>query len=67
MFVCFSGEGRENEETFDTNEPDLEDEDSIVGNLTVLCVVGIEDPVRDEVSCSNQGRWTFTAALTLDK
>lgn len=30
-------------------EPDWEDEASIVSNLTCLCVVGIEDPVRPEV------------------
>lgn len=32
-----------------TEEPDWEDEDSIVKELTCLCVVGIEDPVRPEV------------------
>jgi Ca2+ transporting ATPase len=31
------------------NEPNWEDEDNIVNNLTCLCVVGIEDPVRPEV------------------
>jgi P-type Ca2+ transporter type 2B len=31
-------------------EPNWEDEDNIVNNLTCLCVVGIEDPVRPEVS-----------------
>lgn len=31
------------------NEPNWEDEDNIVSNLTCLCVVGIEDPVRPEV------------------
>ncbi|XP_064473552.1 plasma membrane calcium-transporting ATPase 2-like isoform X3 [Ornithodoros turicata] len=30
-------------------EPDWEDEDNIVKDLTCLCVVGIEDPVRAEV------------------
>nr|CAD7439799.1 unnamed protein product [Timema bartmani] len=30
-------------------EPDWDDEDSIVNNLTCLAVVGIEDPVRPEV------------------
>ncbi|XP_047519158.1 plasma membrane calcium-transporting ATPase 2 isoform X6 [Pieris napi] len=30
-------------------EPNWEDEDNIVNNLTCLCVVGIEDPVRPEV------------------
>ncbi|GLG98877.1 Calcium-transporting ATPase sarcoplasmic/endoplasmic reticulum type [Gryllus bimaculatus] len=31
------------------NEPNWDDEENIVNNLTCLCVVGIEDPVRDEV------------------
>lgn len=30
-------------------EPNWDDEDNIVTNLTCLCVVGIEDPVRPEV------------------
>ncbi|XP_050026493.1 plasma membrane calcium-transporting ATPase 2 isoform X8 [Dermacentor andersoni] len=30
-------------------EPDWEDEDNIVKDLTCVCVVGIEDPVRPEV------------------
>ncbi|XP_050426571.1 plasma membrane calcium-transporting ATPase 3 isoform X8 [Adelges cooleyi] len=30
-------------------EPDWDDEDAIVSDLTALCVVGIEDPVRPEV------------------
>jgi len=32
-----------------TNEPDWENEAEVVNNLTCLCVVGIEDPVRPEV------------------
>jgi len=31
------------------SEPDWDDEDRIVSNLTCVCVVGIEDPVRPEV------------------
>ncbi|XP_050314581.1 plasma membrane calcium-transporting ATPase 2 isoform X3 [Anthonomus grandis grandis] len=31
------------------HEPNWDDEDNIVSNLTCLCVVGIEDPVRPEV------------------
>ncbi|KAL1493475.1 hypothetical protein ABEB36_011520 [Hypothenemus hampei] len=31
------------------NEPSWDEEDNIVSNLTCLCVVGIEDPVRPEV------------------
>jgi len=30
-------------------EPDWDDEDRIVSNLTCVCIVGIEDPVRPEV------------------
>jgi len=30
-------------------EPNWEEEDAIVANLTCLCIVGIEDPVRPEV------------------
>lgn len=30
-------------------EPNWEDEEYITNNLTALCVVGIEDPVRPEV------------------
>lgn len=31
------------------NEPHWDDEDHIISNLTCLCVLGIEDPVRPEV------------------
>ena len=31
------------------SEPDWDQEENIVNNLTCLCVVGIEDPVRPEV------------------
>ncbi|XP_029034912.1 plasma membrane calcium-transporting ATPase 2 isoform X6 [Osmia bicornis bicornis] len=31
------------------NEPNWDDEENIVNNLTCLCIVGIEDPVRPEV------------------
>ncbi|XP_058801583.1 plasma membrane calcium-transporting ATPase 2 isoform X2 [Phymastichus coffea] len=31
------------------NEPNWDDEENIVANLTCLCIVGIEDPVRPEV------------------
>lgn len=31
------------------SEPNWEDEDHIISNLTCICVVGIEDPVRPEV------------------
>lgn len=38
----------ENEVRID-GEPDWDDEENIMTNLTCLCVVGIEDPVRPEV------------------
>ncbi len=31
------------------NEPNWDDEENIVNNLTCMCIVGIEDPVRPEV------------------
>jgi len=34
----------------DSAEPDWEDEDTIVSELTCVAIVGIEDPVRPEVS-----------------
>jgi len=34
----------------DGTEPDWDDEDDIVSGLTCIAVVGIEDPVRPEVS-----------------
>ena len=33
-----------------TNEPDWDDEESIVNDLTCIGIVGIQDPVRAEVS-----------------
>ena len=30
-------------------EPDWEDEEKIMDNMTCVCIVGIEDPVRPEV------------------
>jgi len=34
-------------------EPNWENEAEIVSKLTCLCIVGIEDPVRPEVSSSS--------------
>jgi len=34
------------------NEPNWDDEDSIINNLTCMLIVGIEDPVRPEVPSS---------------
>jgi len=31
------------------SEPDWDDEERVVSNLTCVCIVGIEDPVRPEV------------------
>lgn len=31
------------------NDPDWEDEEKIMDNMTCICIVGIEDPVRPEV------------------
>jgi Ca2+ transporting ATPase len=42
------GRGSENDVSVSA-EPDWENENEIVSNLTCLCVVGIEDPVRPEV------------------
>ena len=41
-------EAAANEEQIDS-EPDWDDEERIVSNLTCVCIVGIEDPVRPEV------------------
>lgn len=50
-------------------EPDWDDEDLIVSRLTCLCIVGIEDPVRPEVSCcrpcSNPADVSFMVRWTL--
>ncbi|XP_049825476.1 plasma membrane calcium-transporting ATPase 2 isoform X3 [Aethina tumida] len=44
------GKAEINQVHFDPNtEPNWDDEENIVNNLTCLCVVGIEDPVRPEV------------------
>lgn len=32
------------------NEPNWDDEDNIINNLTCMLIVGIEDPVRPEVT-----------------
>jgi len=49
MFVSFlSAASGANDEVV-LSEPDWEDENAIVSNLTCIAVVGIEDPVRPEV------------------
>src|SRR5687768_3077510 len=44
-------------------EPDWEDEDAIITRLTCLAIVGIEDPVRPEVSLK---RAFICQCLTID-
>lgn len=34
-------------------EPDWDNENEVVGDLTCIAVVGIEDPVRPEVACQD--------------
>lgn len=47
------GKAEINQVHFD-HEPNWDDEDNIISNLTAICVVGIEDPVRPEVRHSIQ-------------
>lgn len=42
------GKAEINQVHFD-NEPNWEEEDYVISNMTSVCVVGIEDPVRPEV------------------
>lgn len=57
-------------------EPNWDDENNILSDLTAICVVGIEDPVRPEVrECENilviysekwmLGRWFILPAVSL--
>lgn len=39
-----------------TQEPDWDNENEVVGDLTCIAVVGIEDPVRPEVPALSSGR-----------
>jgi hypothetical protein len=50
MVGC-AGSANSNEVLID-GEPDWENEENIVKGLTCICIVGIEDPVRDEVGVS---------------
>lgn len=45
-------------------EPDWEDEDNIISDLTCLCVVGIEDPVRPEVSFHIKFLYIYSVSLS---
>jgi Ca2+ transporting ATPase len=40
----------EEHEVLNEGDPNWDDEDGIVSGLTCVCIVGIEDPVRPEVS-----------------
>ena len=47
-----------------SEEPEWEDEDAIVCKLTCICVVGIEDPVRPEVSSTHHfNKYRFVYGL----
>lgn len=57
-----------------TQEPDWDNENEVVGDLTCIAVVGIEDPVRPEVAtCPSgnspgcwecgEGQWLFLSGL----
>lgn len=52
----------EENEVLSEGDPNWDDEDNIVKDLTCVCIVGIEDPVRPEVSTvflnSARLRWT---------
>lgn len=44
-------------------EPNWEDENNILNDLTAICVVGIEDPVRPEVGVQNNTKCFFLFLL----
>ena len=46
--MCNAGDAKANEVPM-SGAPNWENESDIVSNLTCICVVGIEDPVRPEV------------------
>ena len=50
--LCGTEKGQPNEvEMANGKEPDWEDEMNIITGLTCIAIVGIEDPVRPEVTC----------------
>lgn len=49
MFIVSKASTKTANEMAMTVEPNWDDEESIIGNLTFLGIVGIEDPVRPEV------------------
>ena len=48
IYVCPGEKFRANEVAM-MSEPDWDKEDDVVCDLTCICIVGIEDPVRPEV------------------
>lgn len=49
-------------------EPNWDDENNILSDLTAICVVGIEDPVRSEVGeTGNQGQQKYQSRLPREK
>lgn len=52
--VLFLGNASSSEELIQI-EVDWDDESNIVTNLTCICIVGIEDPVRPEVGLYFKG------------
>lgn len=53
MFFDTTGSPEINELVFQGNGPNLDEEEILIRGLTALCIVGIEDPVRDEVRSSS--------------
>lgn len=45
---------------------DWDDEDVVVSNLTCVCIVGIEDPVRDEVSINSITSYYITMLINMN-
>ena len=49
------------------HEPDWEKEDLLISNLTAICIVGIEDPVRPEVRIQTFVLYNLTAISVMGK
>ncbi|KAI0243152.1 Plasma membrane calcium-transporting ATPase 4 [Lamellibrachia satsuma] len=63
----FVKEDPQENETLFSEEPDWEMENEIVSKLTCLCVLGIEDPVRDEVRLmSGDSRTSLVCVLGIE-
>ena len=50
LLSSFTGEKIEDSDVAFTKEPNWDEEEDIIKDLTCILVVGIEDPVRPEVS-----------------